>query len=938
MLMQSQFIFGHQTRIVSRSKNGTIIAASTLKLRNQSNHHQTFAVTRPKSNNIPSSSRRRRRSSSSSSSSWVTSTIVVASSSTGLFDCPIFAEKALDKFQQSTSSTTKATTEEARVLFENNYIILDCRALDEIDFEGRCSGKPNVIEVPLINAKRVYDADAGKKVYKQEKVNAEAFLSSVTAKAGATKDAKIMIMDSIGGVRAERAFEILSSNGFSSLVLVDGGVNAWKAAWDATMRRRQLPGSFSRGFDNAMFSDSMVSHAETFGSGGDETAWVYEQQYQEKEADGRASTKSAETPNSREISNLKVENRVVSGASMDDKFSERRFIKLENVTNDVISSLSNVFAGSSSIFSSSRGDANLETKKWGTVAVSLEKSRPFTTANGKHFSTISFGNLDKSELSVKLFGEAHQAHWKEAKAGMLYALLDCKPYLCPKTKKFSVSIEDPSQMIKIGKSPDFAYCKGTRAKDGLPCTKAVNLSKCEFCEFHAGGALRALQTERVALASGASKNNSAINQLGGQFAARSNASRSSHFVNPGGGIGNVAKPSDNMNTTSTLNSMHNQRAGNQILSKLAQKQQQMGTMGVSQRNAASLTIGKNDNTSVHKIQKKMSKNEDKDDDDDDSDDEELLVEEAPRDAALDARVAKVAEAQKRAKALLGNQELKASDPNNTKVQSFKNRLLNVDLFAGKGVGFGKENMTTSKSGSTNLESAAYVSRLEGENSRLVRELKETRDELARAKAELVRLGSTFSTGRATNTNNKNNNTVRNDSRKKVSTSSFSDAFKNIVTKEDISRPSLHAKEAADEATDTVFNKMDDLEKMDQIRTFLEDVREQDVDAYYCKQCNKWTSFYPKQSCGDEGAKHPIEKKKATARWFTCSSCATHITTLNQIMPLKCTKHGCNGGTFARTGKPVQSEKRILGSDRLEDIADRKLMKPRGIEHGFSLRT
>ena len=168
--------------------------------------------------------------------------MVVASSSTGLFDCPIFAEKALDKFQQSTSSTTKATTEEARVLFENNYIILDCRALDEIDFEGRCSGKPNVIEVPLINAKRVYDADAGKKVYKQEKVNAEAFVSSVTAKAGATKDAKIMIMDSIGGVRAERAFEILSSNGFSSLVLVDGGVNAWKAAWDATMRRRQLPG------------------------------------------------------------------------------------------------------------------------------------------------------------------------------------------------------------------------------------------------------------------------------------------------------------------------------------------------------------------------------------------------------------------------------------------------------------------------------------------------------------------------------------------------------------------------------------------------------------------------------------------------------------------------------------------------------------------------
>jgi rhodanese-related sulfurtransferase len=223
---------------------------------------------------IRASRRRRKGSASSPSSTTTTTTTTVMASSTGLFDCPIFAEKALEKFQQSTSSTTKASTEEARVLFENNFIILDCRAHDEIAYEGRCSGKPNVIEVPLINAKRVYDAEAGKKVYKQERVNAETFVSSVTAKAGGSKDTNIMIMDSVGGIRAEKAFEILSSNGFSSLVLVNGGVNAWKAAWDANMRRRQLPGSFSRGFDNAMFSDSMVSHAETFGSAGDETVWV----------------------------------------------------------------------------------------------------------------------------------------------------------------------------------------------------------------------------------------------------------------------------------------------------------------------------------------------------------------------------------------------------------------------------------------------------------------------------------------------------------------------------------------------------------------------------------------------------------------------------------------------------------------------------------------
>ena len=146
--------------------------------------------------------------------------------------------------------------------------------------------------------------------------------------------------------------------------------------------------------------------------------------------------------------------------------------------------------------------------------------------------------------------------------------------------------------------------------------------------------------------------------------------------------------------------------------------------------------------------------------------------EAGYETIIGERVYKLSGGQKQrialARALLGNQELKASDLNNTKVQSFKNRSLNVNTLGGKGIGFGKENMTTSKNGTASAN-AAYVSRLEGENSRLVRELKETRDELARAKAELVRLGSTFSTGHETNTNN---NTVRNEPMKKTSTSSF----------------------------------------------------------------------------------------------------------------------------------------------------------------------
>jgi hypothetical protein len=39
------------------------------------------------------------------------------------------------------------------------------------------------------------------------------------------------------------------------------------------MRRRQLPGTFSRGFDSAMFAESNVT-AETFGAACDDTDWV----------------------------------------------------------------------------------------------------------------------------------------------------------------------------------------------------------------------------------------------------------------------------------------------------------------------------------------------------------------------------------------------------------------------------------------------------------------------------------------------------------------------------------------------------------------------------------------------------------------------------------------------------------------------------------------
>lgn len=202
---------------------------------------------------------------------------VKTGASTGLYDDETFAASVLGKYPQSHEP---ADTEEARVLWEHGYVALDVRASSEIDFEGKVPDPPRpgssvgdrVFAVPLVHASRVYDSVAGKKVYKQEPFDADAFVDAVVERCGGN-GAKLLVMDADGGTRAARAARLLHERGFTHVVTVKGGATAWKGAWDNQMRRRQLPGSFSRGFDSAMFAESNVV-AETFGAAGDDTVWV----------------------------------------------------------------------------------------------------------------------------------------------------------------------------------------------------------------------------------------------------------------------------------------------------------------------------------------------------------------------------------------------------------------------------------------------------------------------------------------------------------------------------------------------------------------------------------------------------------------------------------------------------------------------------------------
>lgn len=203
--------------------------------------------------------------------------VVRANAAAGFFDDPTFALDVLTRF--GTANDEHASTEEARVLWEHDFLALDVRATSETEFEGKIPNPPRpgrssgdrVICVPLVHATRRYDAALGRKVYAQEPVDAEAFAREVTTSAGGAEG--LLVMDHVGGARAERAKEILNAHGFERVVVVRGGANAWKSAWDSNMRRRQLPGAFSRGFDSAMFAESNVV-AEQFGASADDTVWV----------------------------------------------------------------------------------------------------------------------------------------------------------------------------------------------------------------------------------------------------------------------------------------------------------------------------------------------------------------------------------------------------------------------------------------------------------------------------------------------------------------------------------------------------------------------------------------------------------------------------------------------------------------------------------------
>lgn len=113
-----------------------------------------------------------------------------------------------------------------------------------------------------------------------------------------------------------------------------------------------------------------------------------------------------------------------------------------------------------------------------TVGVIVEKTLSRTTSTKQSkYMVWKVSDLNNRTISLFLFGEAYEAHWKEA-VSTVVAIIGATS-----SQEGRLTVKQPSQLVALGLSPDFGICKATR-KDGMPCSAYVNATVTSYCQYH----------------------------------------------------------------------------------------------------------------------------------------------------------------------------------------------------------------------------------------------------------------------------------------------------------------------------------------------------------------------------------------------------------------------------------------------------------------------
>jgi minichromosome maintenance protein 10 len=118
-------------------------------------------------------------------------------------------------------------------------------------------------------------------------------------------------------------------------------------------------------------------------------------------------------------------NRLVSADSMSTRFSDIRFIRFQAIR---IAMMGDNITGC-----------------WATVGVLTEKGNPKLSSTGKNFALWKLGSLDEITISLFLFGDEYNRHWKEL-PGSILSIINARIRREDKGNEFSLSVFDLTKL------------------------------------------------------------------------------------------------------------------------------------------------------------------------------------------------------------------------------------------------------------------------------------------------------------------------------------------------------------------------------------------------------------------------------------------------------------------------------------------------------------
>ncbi|KAF6204301.1 hypothetical protein GE061_002642 [Apolygus lucorum] len=132
---------------------------------------------------------------------------------------------------------------------------------------------------------------------------------------------------------------------------------------------------------------------------------------------------------------------------------------------------------------------------WVIGGVLVNKSPTRVSQKGNKYMIWTLSDLKTGLLtaSLFLFRRAYEQLWK-TQVGAVIGILNPSPLSqnekSGKSKdQAQLSINDPDQVMMLGRSKDLGTCKGKK-KDGNECQAFVNARECGFCNYHVATAYR----------------------------------------------------------------------------------------------------------------------------------------------------------------------------------------------------------------------------------------------------------------------------------------------------------------------------------------------------------------------------------------------------------------------------------------------------------------